>query len=107
TVDGQLTALTHLSTTSPYTTLFRSPPARDPVCAAARQAAAAGERQSRLPGKPDSRTLPHRSGAALRSRRGCPRPRRSHARLRHRSEEHTSELQSHLNLVCRVLLENK
>src|SRR5260370_29258100 len=25
----------------------------------------------------------------------------------HRSEEHTSELQSHLNLVCRLLLENK
>src|SRR5260370_36314559 len=28
----------------------------------------------------------------------CPRP---------RSEEHTSELQSHLNLVCRLLLEKK
>src|SRR5260370_32350634 len=28
------------------------------------------------------------------------------ARLR-RSEEHTSELQSHLNLVCRLLLEKK
>src|SRR5260370_21732098 len=29
-------------------------------------------------------------------------------RLRHgRSEEHTSELQSHLNLVCRLLLEKK
>src|SRR5207237_10253806 len=26
---------------------------------------------------------------------------------RDRSEEHTSELQSHLNLVCRLLLENK
>src|SRR5260370_2222300 len=30
---------------------------------------------------------------------GCP--------VRHRSEEHTSELQSHLNLVCRLLLEKK
>src|SRR5260370_36048054 len=28
-------------------------------------------------------------------------------RLRDRSEEHTSELQSHLNLVCRLLLEKK
>src|SRR5207237_10761879 len=28
-------------------------------------------------------------------------------RLRGRSEEHTSELQSHLNLVCRLLLEKK
>src|SRR5260370_1826177 len=27
--------------------------------------------------------------------------------LKHRSEEHTSELQSHLNLVCRLLLEKK
>src|SRR5260370_31554679 len=28
-------------------------------------------------------------------------------RVRNRSEEHTSELQSHLNLVCRLLLEKK
>src|SRR5260370_35487599 len=28
-------------------------------------------------------------------------------RRRSRSEEHTSELQSHLNLVCRLLLEKK
>src|SRR5260370_17215361 len=27
--------------------------------------------------------------------------------IRKRSEEHTSELQSHLNLVCRLLLEKK
>src|SRR5690242_21540896 len=27
--------------------------------------------------------------------------------LRQRSEEHTSELQSHVNLVCRLLLEKK
>src|SRR5260370_10522439 len=27
--------------------------------------------------------------------------------FRHRSQEHTSELQSHLNLVCRLLLEKK
>src|SRR5260221_9893685 len=29
------------------------------------------------------------------------------ARWRHRSEEHTSELQSHSDLVCRLLLEKK
>src|SRR5260370_15102045 len=29
------------------------------------------------------------------------------ARILRRSEEHTSELQSHLNLVCRLLLEKK
>src|SRR5438477_6142442 len=34
--------------------------------------------------------------------------RRPHSRLRDtRSEEHTSELQSHVNLVCRLLLEKK
>src|SRR5207237_9885337 len=30
-----------------------------------------------------------------------------HGRFVERSEEHTSELQSHLNLVCRLLLEKK
>src|SRR5260370_2814975 len=34
-------------------------------------------------------------------------PRGKAARQRARSEEHTSELQSHLNLVCRLLLEKK
>src|SRR5260370_2641002 len=38
-----------------------------------------------------------------RSRRELP----SHWTLATRSEEHTSELQSHLNLVCRLLLEKK
>src|SRR2546430_5864523 len=33
--------------------------------------------------------------------------RRPHARRQHRSEEHTSELQSQSNLVCRLLLEKK
>src|SRR5260370_26653149 len=59
---------------------------------------------------------------ARRSRRGrrhCARPRRERQRGApcrdrarapgngRRSEEHTSELQSHLNLVCRLLLEKK
>src|SRR3989344_5002320 len=30
-----------------------------------------------------------------------------HRALAHRSEEHTSELQSHVNIVCRLLLEKK
>src|SRR5260370_6220854 len=41
---------------------------------------------------------------------GAPAARRAHALFeadRERSEEHTSELQSHLNLVCRLLLEKK
>src|SRR5260370_32720335 len=65
------------STLFPYTTLFRSP----------------WEASFRLSaGEP-----------GLRSLRGHPR----RARARRRSEEHTSELQSHLNLVCRLLLEKK
>src|SRR5260370_10699676 len=42
----------------------------------------------------------------LRKPRGSNVPRRGCAAAR-RSEEHTSELQSHLNLVCRLLLEKK
>src|SRR5256885_8986698 len=38
----------------------------------------------------------------------CPIPvRPAHGRERQRSEEHTSELQSPCNLVCRLLLEKK
>src|SRR5207249_539645 len=35
------------------------------------------------------------------------RPRRGHPHAAHRSEEHTSELQSRFDLVCRLLLEKK
>src|SRR6476661_4625219 len=41
-------------------------------------------------------------GAERRPGLGAPRPHRYD-----RSEEHTSELQSHLNIVCRLLLEKK
>src|SRR5207237_10222828 len=43
---------------------------------------------------------PHRDGETPVSK-----PNYTHAQVR--SEEHTSELQSHLNLVCRLLLEKK
>src|SRR5690242_21453842 len=36
-----------------------------------------------------------------------PPPRKSRSHHAQRSEEHTSELQSHVNLVCRLLLEKK
>src|SRR5207237_7693118 len=45
-----------------------------------------------------------RPGRRRRERLSLPRLRRLEI---HRSEEHTSELQSHLNLVCRLLLEKK
>src|SRR2546430_11871814 len=69
------------STLFPYTTLFRSLRVRDPEPAAA---------------VPEHRVRLHqRVHQALQLRRG------------ERSEEHTSELQSQSNLVCRLLLEKK
>src|SRR2546427_9567202 len=69
------------STLFPYTTLFRSRPGRN-----------------RLPLTITSRTRwSERAGE----------PSLQPATLRHRSEEHTSELQSQSNLVCRLLLEKK
>src|SRR2546422_8102311 len=70
------------STLFPYTTLFRSGRARE--------------------------TVPP-SGAAPCSRRAGPPQSvsRGSDRALERSEEHTSELQSRLHLVCRLLLEKK
>src|SRR5260370_26978393 len=48
-----------------------------------------------------SRRPPDRQGWRRRRAHGAASPRRE----LFRSEEHTSELQSHLNLVCRLLLE--
>src|SRR5690242_21773154 len=48
-----------------------------------------------------------RSMAKARSALRSPSAPRQSARCRTRSEEHTSELQSHVNLVCRHLLEKK
>src|SRR2546429_4216698 len=80
------------STLFPYTTLFRSR-------SASAEAGAAGQRRDvRLlvaQGQATASLSPGRSlSAALESTRG-------------RSEEHTSELQSRLHLVCRLLLEKK
>src|SRR5688572_31640853 len=78
------------STLFPYTTLFRSPD-RLPLGRIRRRAA--------------ERTTPpfRRWRSACRSATpGFPRPPK-----RWRSEEHTSELQSQSNLVCRLLLEKK
>src|SRR2546430_7628914 len=70
------------STLFPYTTLFRS---RSP-----RPAPSAGApRRSRSRGRRWASTLPPPSPSPA------------------RSEEHTSELQSQSNLVCRLLLEKK
>src|SRR4051812_49638856 len=75
------------STLFPYTTLFRSPVGLRQVHAAEADRGDRGD---------DRRAHLHR------------RPRRDAAGPdEDRSEEHTSELQSHVNLVCRLLLEKK
>src|SRR5256885_9469538 len=75
------------STLFPYTTLFRSPEPRGRL----RQEKAAGRKgacDAAAVAAPDHRLAAEPQGPA-------------------RSEEHTSELQSPCNLVCRLLLEKK
>src|SRR5207237_6821447 len=65
-----------------------------------------------IPPPPRSTLFPYttlfRSRATIRCSGRCFSGRSNTARtFRSRSEEHTSELQSHLNLVCRLLLEKK
>src|SRR5260370_25781029 len=77
------------STLFPYTTLFRSPQGTRHATTQA-QVAMGASQTNRGDGA-------HPRGTAHEARRD----------LFERSEEHTSELQSHLNLVCRLLLEKK
>src|SRR2546427_7082259 len=78
------------STLFPYTTLFRSRSARDQrLVEVTRVHDAAGR-------SPD-----HRGADGPAGRRS------TSDRVDQRSEEHTSELQSQSNLVCRLLLEKK
>src|SRR5258706_4662534 len=78
------------STLFPYTTLFRSEPG-EPVAVVAHQDVGAG------------------SGGEIADRADFARRilLRDGRQRRQRSEEHTSELQSLTNLVCRLLLEKK
>src|SRR4051812_49805020 len=77
------------STLFPYTTLFRS------TVRAAALAARGHHAQPRGVVTRDVSALP------------VAEPGRRASRRLARSEEHTSELQSHVNLVCRLLLEKK
>src|SRR5256885_10664269 len=96
------------STLFPYTTLFRSPDR----AVRRRDGGSLVPRASRLAaaGRPDRRGDRVAAVAPLRRRVPPARGARDAARplARHpRSEEHTSELQSPCNLVCRLLLEKK
>src|SRR6266478_7198274 len=55
----------------------------------------------------DHDASPRSSGRAVRTDRTSPARNRRSATMQCRSEEHTSELQSQSNLVCRLLLEKK
>src|SRR5690242_20994161 len=82
------------STLFPYTTLFRSVlPGEGP-----RAARRAGDVV------PVHEQLADEDLAGL---LGCPQQAVGAPHRRARSEEHTSELQSHVNLVCRLLLEKR
>src|SRR5256885_8554179 len=92
------------STLFPYTTLFRSERHRDAGdVAPAQHGVAARHREQR----------DHRVGLAPRRVADFAPPRlvgpaqRGERQILLRSEEHTSELQSPCNLVCRLLLEKK
>src|SRR5688572_32284840 len=77
------------STLFPYTTLFRSHASQSSPA----QPRGPGARRRRGPCRP---VVVRRVGHVLDRRQ-----------FRNRSEEHTSELQSQSNLVCRLLLEKK
>src|SRR3989449_5397660 len=77
------------STLFPYTTLFRSPRVRRPEGQPLERAQALGLVGSEL--REPARSEDQEAGAQGKMR----------------SEEHTSELQSRLHLVCRLLLEKK
>src|SRR5260370_5487965 len=86
------------STLFPYTTLFRS------AIACPRLLITAASPQENRPGHGRERRLLRLFCAEPSPVMGWPAARAVPAV---RSEEHTSELQSHLNLVCRLLLEKK
>src|SRR5260370_8631891 len=62
---------------------------------------------STTPGSPLPRVLAQRRAPAHTAQSGVAYVPLWDSCCRSRSEEHTSELQSHLNLVCRLLLEKK
>src|SRR5207237_9617446 len=74
-----------------------------PISPADRDGAGARRNLIRGPG-PLRRNRPDRRRLCAQAYR---RPRQEYRSQPLRSEEHTSELQSHLNLVCRLLLEKK
>src|SRR2546422_5154900 len=93
------------STLFPYTTLFRSPGRARPDRAASLgppASSASARRGGPTPPRPRPRTPPRTRAAAAAAPACAAQDERAHGGGR--SEEHTSELQSRLHLVCRLLL---
>src|SRR5260370_23916798 len=89
------------STLFPYTTLSRSRTSRGGSARSPQRPAAARRALS------GGGAGPGGDGVRPPLRRHRIRSTRAPRKTTIRSEEHTSELQSHLNLVCRLLLEKK
>src|SRR5690606_39571724 len=89
------------STLFPYTTLFRSISTR---CAPASRCADAFSFDVNKPVHSRTTSTPRLFHGSFAGSRSCTTLMRSPST---RSEEHTSELQSRENLVCRLLLEKK
>src|SRR5690348_17702746 len=89
------------STLFPYTTLFRSVPAGTMMSSCTGFCAAAEELRAPVANNPRARIATKRADNDR-----CARTDAADGR-RIRSEEHTSELQSPVHLVCRLLLEKK
>src|SRR5690348_17897994 len=90
------------STLFPYTTLFRSIGDRAPYYSSSITAGLAALTRSRLPAFPARHDVANR--ATPDAFKSCPN---FGYQGTVRSEEHTSELQSPVHLVCRLLLEKK
>src|SRR2546422_8213547 len=90
------------STLFPYTTLFRSLLAHFPAGVTPRP-----EQARLLAAVADAIAEALDDPAAARDRIGDGPPGVGKSHIAMRSEEHTSELQSRLHLVCRLLLEKK
>src|SRR5438132_6688660 len=86
----------------PYTTLFRSKMGQDPRRLQSSILQMVSRRTTQRVIPLPRQTHPHMEKEQARDHMG-----RRTDRERSRSEEHTSELQSHSDLVCRLLLEKK
>src|SRR2546422_2666573 len=91
------------STLFPYTTLFRS----QASSWVSTRAAANATSDTRLTARSRNDSLAIRAHFPFGPRGSTVSGRHIHALSPRRSEEHTSELQSRLHLVCRLLLEKK